>query len=396
MRGFFSSASVTKEKPAGRLPMCGACKLHLDCKSPKLEPYGHGTEVLLLGDHPSETDDRNGSPFCDEAGDFVHDVLSGLGVDMEADTVASNALICHRNRKGSPTLQELSFCAPNLNALLRKRKPKVVITMGRAATMSMVRKSWQADIGELARWVGWQIPVGDYWVCPTFDPHVLVERNNRVMDRLFEQHVEAALDLRVFGPPPRLEDLSSRIELLYDDKDVEDALADLESAGGLQAFDYETNTLKPEWERSKIYSCAVSNGKRTVSYLWTPRARKATKAFLRSKRVRKVAANMKFEERWTRHEFGVGVRGWEWDTMLATHCLDNRPGICSLKFQALVQFGIGTYNKHIEPYLKQSSDGPYNRIHKIPVDELLLYGGYDALIEFMLAVKQRKQMGVVQ
>jgi hypothetical protein len=90
--------------------------------------------------------------------------------------------------------------------------------------------------------------------------------------------------------------------------------------------------------------------------------------------------------------FGHGVNNWQWDTMLATHCLDNRPGICSLKFQALVQMGVPVYNKHIEPMLA-SYKGPYNRIREIEMGSLLYYGGMDALLEWKLAMKQRKEMG---
>jgi hypothetical protein len=79
--------------------------------------------------------------------------------------------------------------------------------------------------------------------------------------------------------------------------------------------------------------------------------------------------------------------------MLAAHCLDNRPGICSLKFQAFINLGVPSYNERIAPYL-EASHGPYNRIHEILLDDLLHYNGIDSLLEVKLAQYQRRKMGL--
>jgi len=100
------------------------------------------------------------------------------------------------------------------------------------------------------------------------------------------------------------------------------------------------------------------------------------------------------EERWTLKTFGHGVTNWGWDTMLAAHCLDNRPGICSLKFQALVRLGVPSFNETTEPYLANVKGSPYNRIDEIYPPALLLYNGMDARLEYKLAMVQMKDMGL--
>jgi len=211
------------------------------------------------------------------------------------------------------------------------------------------------------------------------------------MDRQFSDHLEAAFDITSL--PAKQEDWESQIELVYDEKEVNDILFNLTTRQWC-AVDYETNCLKPEWPEARIVSCAVSDGKRTISYPWTKSTARSTGLFLASKYTKKIASNLKMEERWTLKTFGHGVSNWGWDTMLAAHCLDNRPGICSLKFQSFVKLGVPVYNEHIEPYL-QSSHGPYNRIQEIELKSLLLYGGMDALLEHRLAMLQRKEMGYV-
>jgi hypothetical protein len=108
--------------------------------------------------------------------------------------------------------------------------------------------------------------------------------------------------------------------------------------------------------------------------------------------IPKIAANAKFEERWTRKTFGHGINKWDFDTMLAAHLLDNKPGVCGLKFQAFVKLGQESYNDHIEPYLKADGSNEENRIKEIAIKELLIYNGLDSLLEWKLAKIQKREI----
>ena len=119
--------------------------------------------------------------------------------------------------------------------------------------------------------------------------------------------------------------------------------------------------------------------------------KEALSKVLRNPKLKKVASNLKFEERWTRAKLGYSVAGWAWDTMLAAHCLDNRSGITSIKFQAFVLLGIADYASHIEPYLKTKYSNELNRIEELDEDELLLYNGLDSLLEYKVMEKQREE-----
>ena len=390
MRGFFSSSIVQREKPTGLIPQCGKCQLYKNCQSPKL-PYGGSGEkrVLIVGEAPGETEDERGRLFIGQEGLFLRETLDAIGIDLDIDTWTTNALICYPGHK-FPDSKQIGYCRPNLTATLTKLKPRIVITLGRAGLDSVLRGSWK-DIGAtMDRWTGWQIPLRSFWVCPTYTPAYLLRQKNAIMDRMFKEHLRAAFALVDTIEP--LPDFKELIEIILDEREVYEALRDLDAKGGWVAVDYETTCLKPEWPKGQIVSCAVSNGERTISYPWTEKTRIGTGMFLRSKRTRKIASNLKMEERWTVKEFGHGVTNWGWDTMLAAHCLDNRTGICSLKFQSLVQFGLTSYNTNIEPYLKNSK-GPYNRIAEIDLRQLLFYGGMDVIMEYLLAIKQRKEMG---
>jgi hypothetical protein len=246
-------------------------------------------------------------------------------------------------------------------------------------------------VGPLERWVGWKIPLAQHWICPTYHPSYLLRTKSSLLDRLFSEHLERAF--AIDKSPPAEKDFTQRIQLLWEEKEIVEAIRSFEEKRGWVAIDYETNCLKPEYEKAQIVCCSLSNGKRTVAYPWAGRAIEATGKFLASDQTWKIASNLKFEERWTRKAFRHGVTNWGWDTMLAAHCLDNRQHICSLKLQALVNMGIPSYNERIEPYLTNYRGTHYNRIQEIALKDLLYYNGMDSILEYYLARIQRRQMG---
>ena len=119
----------------------------------------------------------------------------------------------------------------------------------------------------------------------------------------------------------------------------------------------------------------------------------AMKDFLKSK-TPKIGANDKFEERWCLKHLGISVKNWVWDTVLAAHCLDNRPGITSVKFQAFVRLGVEDYDSSVKPFLEGAGGNGRNRIREVDVGKFLLYCGLDSLLEYKVAKIQAREMGV--
>lgn len=352
--------------------------------------YGEGRKkVLVVGEAPGATEDEEGRPFIGKAGTFLRQSLRKIEVNLDRDAWTTNALICRPPKNQTPDAKQISYCRPNLLNAIRTYEPRVILTLGRSALVSVLATHWKSDMGVMDRWVGWEIPLESHWIIPTYHPAYLLRMKNSLMDRLFLNDIKKAFS--IVNHAPKLDDLKSRVSILYEDSAIYEALREMDAKGGWVSVDYETNCLKPEWSLAKLHSCAVSNGDQTYSFPWTSKAKIAVGMFLRSKRTRKISSNLKMEERWTLKEFGHGVNGWGWDVMIASHCLDNRPGICSLKFQSFVKMGVPSYNEQIEPYLV-SSNGPYNRIHEVDVKMLLLYGGMDALQEYRLAMIQRREM----
>lgn len=387
MTGFFSTSVVQQGRPVGLVPRCGACGLYKGCRTPKMGVQGQGRRgVLLVMDGPEEEDAETGLWFQGKHGRAVRGMLERIGVDPDEDTWMTGALICHTDKQPDP--KQVLHCQPSLLSTLERLRPRTVVLLGRAALSSLVPTYWKGSLDSLERWTGWTIPGPDYWICPTYHPSQLSwAKNATLVEKELRSHLKAA-----FALEERPAVAPSTPRLLYEAADVARFLPYFCEQEWV-AVDYETNCLKPEYPEARIASCALSDGKRTISFPWNKDVREVMGSFFFNADVRKIAANLKFEERWTRHTYGRGVRNWGWDTMLATHCMDNRPGICSLKFQSFVRMGVPTYNEHVEPYLQSGKD-LYNRVFDCPLFDLLHYGGLDAALEYKLAMMQMEDMGL--
>jgi uracil-DNA glycosylase family 4 len=344
-----------------------------------------GRQVLIVGEAPGELEDELGRPFVGKSGQFLHECAEKAGIRLERDTWITNALICRPPGNKIGDERRIEYCHPNLKQTLAKLRPKVVITLGKVALQSVLMGHWQS-VGSLEKWVGRKIPIKDYWVCPTWHPSYLIRTGLKLQDRYFISHLREAVRLAPVSVPVTK---VPRFELVEEDEKVPLVLKRLKP--GLVAVDYETNCLKPEYPGARAVSCAVSDGDTHCSFLLGPAAKDALAEILFDKKFRKVASNLKFEERWTRFLYGRGVVGWEWDTMLAAHCLDTRPEVCGLKFCAFVEFGIGEYDVHISQFLKDDRS-KLNQIGQVSTKDLLQYGAMDAWLEWELACRQQERI----
>jgi hypothetical protein len=131
-----------------------------------------------------------------------------------------------------------------------------------------------------------------------------------------------------------------------------------------------------------------------------PHSREERKPFinlLANSQIGKIAQNMKFEESWSVVRLKQSVNNWIWDTMLAAHILDNRPGVTGLKFQVYTQFGVVDYSSEVESYLQsvdETSANSINRIMELVNDKqgkekLLKYCALDSIFEYRLSKIQR-------
>jgi DNA polymerase I-like protein with 3'-5' exonuclease and polymerase domains len=188
-------------------------------------------------------------------------------------------------------------------------------------------------------------------------------------------------------------------DLLLDTRAILDRLEVIYDQEQTIAFDYETTGLKPQAEGHDIVYCGIApvvgGGNPFAFPLYSGNeVRRALARILRNRRVRKICHNMKFELLWSKEVLGVWPQGMLWDTMLAAHILDNRPGVTGLKFQTYVNFGVVGYDAEIDPYLRSSDKNAnsFNQIRGAPANKALRYCALDAYYTMQLYSKQQWKM----
>lgn len=396
MQGFLKGSILAQTKaPKSTQAACGACGLYKKCLSPKMQYAGQGKRgILIVVDFPTESDDMSKRLLTGDPGALLKKELQKCGVDVSRDCWVTSALICApkgTNVDGT----HVGHCQPNLRDTIRELDPRLILTFGDLALRGVLNDLWKEDSGPLSRWVGFKIPVRSIntWLAPNFAPQTVHATYDDDVSRVwFSRWVKEAIALEGRPWEAREPAFNPKIDMLYDPTDAAVMIHKFTRRGYPIAFDYECNMLKPDSKRAEIVCCSVSDGKKTIAYPWIGEAISATSDLLRSP-VPKVGANIKFEERWSIAHLGHRVRGWWWDVMQAAHILDGRQGVTGLKFQTFVELGVGSYNDHIEQFLRSENANVPSRIREeIDLDDLLRYCGIDSLVEFLIADRQMRRM----
>lgn len=391
--GFFNLES---RAPLPTIARCGACGLYKSCKTPKFPVSGAGRKrILIVGEAPTRDEDQAGELLLGQAAKELEQALKACKISLRNDCWYTNAAICHP-KKSFPSDEQVDHCRPNLIKAIADLEPLAIILLGPAAVRSLLSHTWKGDIGAITRWVGWKIPSREpnAWICPTFSIPSIIKAKDPVLFLMFKNHLQGAVDQAASGRPwDTIPDYKSKVEIIKSPEKAAAIIDKMTERGGLCAWDYETDRLKPDHPDASIVTASICwRGKRTIAFPWHGPVVKAMKRFLKSD-VPKIAANMKFEHRWTKARLGVEVNNWVWDTVLSAHHLDNRQSITSIKFQAYVRLGWPLYDSHIEKFLDADRGNQPNKIRKLAIDSLLLYNGLDSLLEYEVAIDQMEEAG---
>ena len=396
MGGFFSAKETeSQSRPDGKTYSCVSCGLHKECESPKMKAFGNfKKKILNIGEAPGKEEDRVGKQWQGKTGKLLQQTYAKYGIDLFNDCLNINAVNCRPPDNRTPDNYEIGCCRKSILNLIAEKKPKVIVLLGNAAVYSLIGHRWKKDLGGINKWRGFTIPDQDFkaWICPIFHPSYVDRAESKEVTTIWEQDIKQITEQ---VDEPFLNYAKAEVEIVED-------LSKLKSINQYAdiTFDYETTGLKPHAEGHRIICSSVADSENHAYVFMMPKSRVERQPFLdllTNPNIGKIAHNMKFEDTWTTVRLRIQIQNWVHDTMIASHVLDNRPGITSLKFQAYINFGIVDYASEIAPYLQAidpSNGNSLNRIQELLSkprgrDDLLYYCGLDAIYEYRLAMKQR-------
>jgi uracil-DNA glycosylase family 4 len=106
-----------------------------------IPPDGSGTSgILLVGDSPWKDEIREGRPFAGPAGHTLNRMFQLIGMERN-DTMISNTIWCQPTRlhwmdypqRYKDANEAIEHCRPNLDDLIERARPKVIVPLGNVA-----------------------------------------------------------------------------------------------------------------------------------------------------------------------------------------------------------------------------------------------------------------------
>lgn len=133
--------------------------------------FGCGSEkarLVFVGEAPGREEDKQGVPFVGEAGRLLDRMLFAMGLRRE-DVYICNVQKCRPPGNRDPQADEIAACEPFLVRQLATIQPRVIVTLGRFAAQTLLRR--QEAISRLrGRWHAYEgIPL-----MPTYHPAYLL------------------------------------------------------------------------------------------------------------------------------------------------------------------------------------------------------------------------------
>jgi len=141
--------------------------------------FGEGSEradIVFIGEAPGAEEDKQGRPFVGRAGQLLTNMIKKMGYTRE-DVYIGNILKCRPPGNRDPLPEEMEQCFPYLAKQLEIIKPKVIVTLGKHASHTLlgVKTPITKLRGNLGNFRG--IPV-----MPTFHTAYLLRNPNKKWD----------------------------------------------------------------------------------------------------------------------------------------------------------------------------------------------------------------------
>lgn len=118
------------ERLRDQIRACARCELHRGATNAVPGEGPVPAEVMLIGEAPGWHEDKQGVPFIGAAGQFLDELLQGIG--LERAQVFITNVVKHRppgNR--DPLPDEIVACAPYLEQQIELVQPHAIVTLGR-------------------------------------------------------------------------------------------------------------------------------------------------------------------------------------------------------------------------------------------------------------------------
>lgn len=165
-----------------------------DCKECKLYStrtnivFGEGSdnaEIMFVGEGPGADEDIQGKPFVGKAGQLLTNLIIKLGLSRDVVYIA-NIVKCRPPGNRDPDTDEIKACIGYLKQQIKTIRPKVIVTLGKVATHSLLnisepinKFSIMRERGRFREYVDGDLKIT---IMPTYHPSYLLRNREAKWD----------------------------------------------------------------------------------------------------------------------------------------------------------------------------------------------------------------------
>lgn len=136
--------------------------------------FGDGdpsADIMFIGEAPGEQEDATGIPFVGQAGQLLSRMIAHCFDLTRDDVYIANIAKCRPPNNRDPEPEEIAACIGYLKQQIKLIQPKVLVTLGRVATQSLLET--EERIGKLR---GRRFEYEGIPLVPSWHPSYLLRR----------------------------------------------------------------------------------------------------------------------------------------------------------------------------------------------------------------------------
>lgn len=122
--------SDSLEQVAAEVRNCTQCPLHNGRTRAVPGAGPSDAAIMFIGEGPGFHEDQQGLPFVGAAGNFLNEMLEGIGYQRD-EVFITNVVKCRPPGNRDPEPEEIAACADYLERQIEAINPKVIVTLGR-------------------------------------------------------------------------------------------------------------------------------------------------------------------------------------------------------------------------------------------------------------------------
>ncbi len=130
----------------GFVRSCTRCRLHAGRTQTVFGVGRARPEIVFVGEGPGADEDRVGQPFVGKAGQLLTRMIAAMTLTRDQVFIA-NVVKCRPPDNRTPEEDEMAACSPFLFRQLAILRPKVIVTLGRPASQTLLATT--TPIGKL-------------------------------------------------------------------------------------------------------------------------------------------------------------------------------------------------------------------------------------------------------